>query len=91
MSGTCGIPASPSAGASGTVPTVSVAEFVWSPDGIRGRTGEVLSSRDPRGGEEVEACDAIDSEPPLASPFSRSGINHPKCFRERRGQISRLK
>ena len=45
---------------------VSVTESVRPPDGIRGRKGEVLS-RDPRGGEEVKAFDAIDSKPPLAS------------------------
>jgi len=58
---------------------VSVTEAVWSPGGIRGRIGEALSSRNRRGGEEVETFDAIDSKLPLAS---RSTV--PKCFRERR-------
>ena len=44
-----------------------------------GRIGEALSSRDPHGGEEVGAFDAIDSKLPLF----RSAV--PKCFRERRG------
>lgn len=48
------------------VPIVSVTGFVWILGGIRGRIGEVLSSRDPRGGEEVGAFDAIDSKLPLA-------------------------
>jgi len=52
------------------VAMVSVTGFVWSPGGIRGRKGEVLS-RVPRGGEEVGAFDAIDLEasagiPPLS-------------------------
>ena len=55
-----------SAGISGEVLAISGTGFAWSPGGIRGRTGEALSSRDPRGGEEVEASDAIDPKPPLA-------------------------
>ena len=46
---------------------VSVTESVRPSDGIRRRKGEVLSSRDPRGGEGVKAFDVIDSKPPLAS------------------------
>ena len=63
--------------------------FVCLPAGIGGRKGEVLSSRDPRGGEEVKAFDAIDSIS-AGIPLSCSEVNHPKCFRERRGQISCL-
>ena len=44
----------------------SATEFAWSPGGIKGQRGEALSSRDPRGGEEVEAFDVIDSKLPLA-------------------------
>jgi hypothetical protein len=66
VSGICEMSAS-SARVSEAVAMVSVTGFVWPPGGIRGRKGGVLSSRDPRGGEEVEAFDAIDSKPPLAS------------------------
>jgi len=67
VSGICEMSAPASGGISGMVPVVSVTEAVWSPGGIRGRTGEALSSRGQRGGEEVEAFDAIDSKLPLAS------------------------
>jgi len=55
-----------SAGVSGVVPIASGTVVAWSLDGIRERTGEALSSRDPRVGEGVEAFDAIDFTPPLA-------------------------
>ena len=73
-----------SAGVSGVVKVVPGAVFAWSPGETMGRTGETLSSRDPRGGEEVEAFDVIDPEL-LLLPLGRSEIDHPKCFREHHG------
>ena len=67
MTGTCEMSPLSSVGVSGVVPIVSVTGFAWLPDEIRGRIGEVLSSRDLGGGEEVEAFDAIDCRLPLAS------------------------
>lgn len=80
MSGICEMSLS-SARVSDVVAMVSVAGFVWSPGGIRGRKGEVLSSRDLRGGEEVGAFDAIDSKLPLASHRSAAFRNQsPEMF-----------
>lgn len=75
MSGICEMSPS-SARVSDVVAMVSVTGSVWSPGGIRGRKGEVLSSRDPRGGEEVGAFDAIDLKPPLASCVPESIIRN---------------
>lgn len=66
MSGICKTHAPSPARISEVISVSPVAWFAWSPGGIRGRRGEVLSCRDPRSGGEVEASDAIESELPLA-------------------------
>ena len=53
--------------------------FVWSLGEIMGRTGDDLPSRDPRGGEQVEAFDVIDLKLPLFL-LSRSETDRPECF-----------